>query len=266
MSFNAKELKEKYNPDGSVTYRMQQRMLEILKVVDAICRKHNIPYWLCGGTMIGAIRHKGFIPWDDDLDIDMLRPDFERFVKLLPSELPDNLALQWHTTDKNYFFQYAKIRDRNSEMYEHNGYDRIWREHGVWIDVFPLERMPKWVHRMSNLPIGHCYKILRTADDPAKVAWKVRWIAAVSRNAIFPVLRAVARLSGYRYYDFAMGIPYYRRSAWSDIFPVRYEQFEDMQAPVMHEAEKSLTERFGNFMELPENPPVNSHSGNVKIW
>ena len=62
MSFNAKELKEKYNPDGSVTYKMQQRMLDLLKVIDAICRKHNMQYWLSGGTMLGAIRHQGFIP------------------------------------------------------------------------------------------------------------------------------------------------------------------------------------------------------------
>ena len=78
MSFNAKELKEKYNPDGSVTYKMQQRMLDLLKVIDAICRKHNMQYWLSGGTMLGAIRHQGFIPWDDDLDIEMFRPDFEK--------------------------------------------------------------------------------------------------------------------------------------------------------------------------------------------
>lgn len=109
MSFNAKELKEKYNPDGSVTYKMQQRMLDLLKVIDAICRKHNMQYWLSGGTMLGAIRHQGFIPWDDDLDIEMFRPDFENLMRILPSELPDSIRLQWHTTDKNYFSSMPRL-------------------------------------------------------------------------------------------------------------------------------------------------------------
>ena len=70
MSFDPKELRSIYNPEGSVLWQMQERMLELLMVVDSICRKHNIPYWLSGGSMLGAVRHQGFIPWDDDLDIE----------------------------------------------------------------------------------------------------------------------------------------------------------------------------------------------------
>ena len=106
------ELRKRFNPDGSLLRRQQLRMLELLEVIDVICRKHQIPYWLSSGTLIGAARHKGFIPWDDDLDIEMLRSDYLRLLKVLPQELPDNLALQTNETDPNYIFIYGKLRIR----------------------------------------------------------------------------------------------------------------------------------------------------------
>ena len=73
-------------------------MLRILKVVDHICRRHQIPYWLCSGTLLGAVRHGGFIPWDDDLDIAMLREDYERFLAVAGCELPPDMFLQTKET------------------------------------------------------------------------------------------------------------------------------------------------------------------------
>ena len=114
------ELRKRFNPDGSLLRRQQLRMLELLEVIDVICRKHQIPYWLSSGTLIGAARHKGFIPWDDDLDIEMLRSDYLRLLKVLPQELPDNLALQTNETDPNYIFIYGKLRDKDSHLEETN--------------------------------------------------------------------------------------------------------------------------------------------------
>ena len=121
------ELRKRFNPDGSLLRRQQLRMLELLEVIDVICRKHQIPYWLSSGTLIGAARHKGFIPWDDDLDIEMLRSDYLRLLKVLPQELPDNLALQTNETDPNYIFIYGKLRDKDSHLEETNSYDRIFQ-------------------------------------------------------------------------------------------------------------------------------------------
>jgi len=266
MSFDTKELRANYNPVGSLTWQMQERMLEVLKVVDGICQKYNIPYWLSGGSMLGAVRHGGFIPWDDDLDIEMLRPDFERLMKILPKELPGHLALQWHTTDENYFFQFAKVRDKNSQLFERNGYDKVWKEHGIWVDIFPLERVPLWVHKLSNLTFGHTYKMMRTAEDPTKVMGKVRALAALNRNIIFPVLRVMAKMLPTKYYDFGLGIPYYEKCLKEDFLPVRYVPYEHLKAPIMKEAEKCLAFRYGDYMQLPKNPGSEYHSENVKIW
>ena len=95
------ELRERYNPEGSLLRRQQTRMLEILLEVDRICQKHDIRYWLSSGTLIGALRHDGFIPWDDDLDIEMMREDYLRLMEVLPQELPEWLALQNDDSDPN---------------------------------------------------------------------------------------------------------------------------------------------------------------------
>lgn len=76
-----KKLRAEYNPDGSLLRRQQMRMLEILLHIDKICKENNIPYWLSSGTLLGAVRHEGFIPWDDDVDIEMMREDYLRFEK-----------------------------------------------------------------------------------------------------------------------------------------------------------------------------------------
>ena len=266
MNFDSNELREKYNPKGSLTWRMQERMLEVLEVIDGICQRHSIPYWLSGGSMLGAVRHGGFIPWDDDLDIEMLRSDFERLMRILPQELPDTMALQWHTTDPNYFFQFAKVRDRRSRLFERNGYDKLWQEHGIWVDIFPLERVPLWIHKLSNFTLGHTYKMMRTASDPVQVIGKVRQLAAFNRRVVFPMLRGLATLFPTRYYDFGLGIPYFQKSLKEDYLPVRYVPYETKKVPIMREAEKCLAYRYGDYMSLPKNPGCEYHSEDVEIW
>ena len=77
-------------------------MLRMLKIIDYICRKHNLSYWVCSGTLLGAVRHKGFIPWDDDLDICMIREDYEKFTQIAPLEFPKDIMLQTRESDPNY--------------------------------------------------------------------------------------------------------------------------------------------------------------------
>ena len=265
LNVDNEALRSKYNPDGSLLQQMQERMLHVYQAIDNICQRHNIPYWLSGGSMLGAVRHQGFIPWDDDLDLEMLRPDFKRLMKLLPKELPEDMVLQWHTTDPNYFFQYAKVRDKRSQLFERNGYDRVWKEHGIYVDIFPLERMPLWIHKLSLVSFGHTYKMLRTASDPFKAMKRVRLLANVNRCIIFPFLRLLAGIFRTPYYDFAMGIPYFQKSTKEDFLPVRRVPYEDTTAPIMCEAEKCLAYRYGDYMRLPDNPGAQYHADDVKI-
>ena len=103
-----------YNPEGSTLRKMQLRILDILVEIDKVCRKHGIGYWIDFGTLLGAVRHGGFIPWDDDLDIAMTSEDFQKFLEIAPKELPPTLFLQTKSTDPSYNMPVNKVRDKES--------------------------------------------------------------------------------------------------------------------------------------------------------
>jgi len=264
------ELRARFNPEGSLLRRQQMRMLEILLEVDKICKKHDIPYWLSSGTLIGAIRHDGFIPWDDDLDIEMMRKDYLRLMEVLPLELPEWLALQNDETDPNYFFYYAKVRDRRSRMLEQNGYDRIWKEQGIYIDILPMEQHPIWLHKLTEKTVGHMYKIWRTSTDDAKAIKSVRRIFDLNNNVIFPCLRAILRLTSPIFHlkviTSGMGIPFHNRRYASEIFPLTTHVFEGHQLPVPHDADAHLRHLFGDYMKLPDLNKLALHVGKLEFF
>ena len=268
------ELRKKYNPDGSLLRRQQLRMLDILSEVDRICKKHDIPYWLSSGTLIGAMRHNGFIPWDDDLDIEMMRKDYLRLMKVLPKELPEWLVLQNDETDPNYFYFYAKVRDRRSKMLEQNAYDRMWKEQGIYIDIFPMEKHPIWMQKLSEKTVGHMYKIWRTSTDDAKSIRKVRRIFDLNNKILFPLLRAVLPLftrslslsKGSSLITSALGIPFHNRRYLNEIFPLTTHVFEGREFPVPHDADAHLRHLFGDYMQLPDLNKLAPHVGKLEIY
>ena len=128
-------------------------MLKIMEDIDAFCRANSIPYTISDGTMLGAVRHGGFIPWDDDLDILMLREDFDRFVATYPS---DRYHLLFNARgDEEYFVDgYAKVCDPSTTYSER----RSKTKYGVFVDVFPLDAVPadpkerqKYMHKIRSL-------------------------------------------------------------------------------------------------------------------
>ena len=98
--------------------KVQLKQLEILLEVKRICNKHHIDYQLCGGTLLGAVRHGGFIPWDDDIDITMLRDDYERFLDVAPGEISDRYHIESPESHPNYIFSYCKVRANDTLMVE----------------------------------------------------------------------------------------------------------------------------------------------------
>ena len=269
-----KELRERYNPEGSLLRRQQTRMLEILLEVDRICQKHDIRYWLSSGTLIGALRHDGFIPWDDDLDIEMMREDYLRLMEVLPQELPEWLALQNDDTDPNYFYFYAKVRDRRSRMLEQNGYDRLWKEQGIYIDIFPMEPHPIWMQRLSEKTVGHMYKIWRTSTDDAKAIKQVRRIFNFNKRIVFPCLRCLLSIlspltsphSPLKTITSAMGIPFHNPRYAKEIFPLTTHTFEGHRLPVPHDADAHLRHIFGDYMKLPDLSKLAPHVGKLEFY
>lgn len=111
--------------------------VNILKYIDAVCKNNNISYSLAYGTMLGAVRHKGFIPWDDDIDICLLREEYDKLLGILKHDSNVNLITK---ETKNNYYSYAKVCDPNTFQIE-EGYPEI-EELGVFVDIFPIDNIP----------------------------------------------------------------------------------------------------------------------------
>lgn len=118
--------------------KTQEKLLEIAKKFVDICDKNKLSYFALGGTCLGAMRHNGFIPWDDDIDFAMPREDYEKFVNLYQKDFGDDYFIQTNKTDKNYYLTYAKVRDNRTTAIEKTVCN-IKMNHGLWIDIFPLD-------------------------------------------------------------------------------------------------------------------------------
>ena len=121
--------------------RLHEADMTIVKEVIKICDDHNLKYYMLGGTQLGAIRHKGFIPWDDDIDLGMPRRDYEKFLEIAPSSLSKTLKIVNYKTDPDYHYYITRILDTDSKVmetrYEHDG---IYTN--LSIDIFPLDGSP----------------------------------------------------------------------------------------------------------------------------
>ncbi len=115
--------------------------LEIVKDVVEICREHKIPLYMMGGTFLGSVRHKGFIPWDDDVDLAMKRSDYERFLALAPEALRQGYKLRHFASDRDMPYYPAQVVDPSFEILDVSA--QVAKTRTAWIDLFPLDGMPK---------------------------------------------------------------------------------------------------------------------------
>lgn len=118
-------------------------LIDIIEEIKLICEKNDLRYYAAYGTLLGAVRHKGFVPWDDDVDLWMPRKDFEKFQQIAPRELPSRFFMQTQLTDPEYDFDIIRIRDNNTTQIED------WRleakqvmNYGIWVSIFPLDGRP----------------------------------------------------------------------------------------------------------------------------
>lgn len=118
---------------------LQLTELEILNEIHRICIKNGLVYYLIGGTLLGAVRHKGFIPWDDDLDIAMPRYDYERFLDICENELNENYYLHCIRTDSKYWLPFAKVRKKNT-LFDEANISKLNVKKGIYVDIFPLDK------------------------------------------------------------------------------------------------------------------------------
>ena len=128
--------------DKEIFKELHNKELQILDEFVRVCKKHNLKYFLYGGTLLGAVRHKGFIPWDDDIDIIMPREDYDRFGEIAEKELGKEYFYQTNITDKKFILLFAKIRLNNTYVREPK-FDGVDIHQGIYIDILPLDLFPE---------------------------------------------------------------------------------------------------------------------------
>lgn len=154
--------------------RLQLTQLEILKVFDRFCREHDLKYSLYAGSLLGAVRHKGFIPWDDDLDVCMSRADYDRFLALWEESKPEGYILQNKENTPNFWQSFSKIRKDHTTFLQEQR--EVGQYHtGIFLDVFPLDRIPNRGMK-RKLFKWHCmkYQLLTREFVPPKSSTIIR--------------------------------------------------------------------------------------------
>ena len=254
-----------YNGEGTTLRKAQLRMVEILVEIDAICEKHKIEYWLDYGTLLGAVRHGGFIPWDDDIDIAVRMNDYIKLCKILKTELPEHLVFQDETTDKRYFLKFAKVRDKNSHLYDPIMLNRNIKEHGLYIDIFPVEKLlSKGLKKFIEATYSNAYRRY-------KRFYKGNWmfisglLAMPIASAIVGFVRLLSSIIPSNKYFTACGVTFYYNHIYKPeyIFPCKKIMFEghEFKAPV--DTHSYLKNIFGDYMKIPLKEKRITHS--VKI-
>lgn len=126
--------------DSDELKKLQQVEIDICKDVHAVCKKHNIGYSIAFGSLIGAIRHNGFIPWDDDMDIVMFREDYEKFEKIFDEELSDKYYLMSPLRDKGYYGNVIKIEKKGTTFINKHS-NKMKCAQGIFVDIFVYDKV-----------------------------------------------------------------------------------------------------------------------------
>lgn len=258
----------KYNGEGTQLRKAQLRMLDILVEIDKICRKHNIPYWVDYGTLLGAVRHSGFIPWDDDLDISMMKEDYKRFLAVAQQELPDQFVVQNLSTEKYFPLPFTKIVDKNSKTIS-NTYSQQKRKYsGIWVDIFPLIKgnikFRKWLDPLY----GRCFRRIHHFEQfnnnvvIATLLYPIVWVAKQLMIFINLFVDKNLRMDEYG----ASGKVFEVQKYYNDFLPTKEIVFENIKVPIPNNYKKILTSYYGDYMQLPHETKREWHNNNIVIF
>lgn len=253
----------KENKDGSKVYvhDVHKYLLEMLIDIDALCKKYDIPYYLTGGTCLGAVRHNGFIPWDDDADIGMLYEDYLRFVEVCKKELPnDKYYMQCFDTHKEYnvLIPAMKFRKKNTYIKEANSLlaNKCKDGDGLFIDVFIVDYVSEKKY------VDFLYRLGSYVFVP--------FIVLFENIGLNPLWLKKGFMKYVRHYGKASKkkgskkIGYDLTWLWDkptkpvaylkeDMYPVKYHAFEGVMLPIPNNPDALLeVEIGGEYMQFPK--------------
>ncbi|WP_290233262.1 LicD family protein [Bacteroides acidifaciens] len=248
-------------------------ILDIMTAIDRVCRELNISYYMAGGTLIGAIRHKGFVPWDDDIDIFVYRKDFDVLIDYLKRNPPFPWFEIYDENRSDYYYPFAKAVDNRTIVEQKN----IKTVGGIWVDIFPMENLPEnQIER--NLFLRRC-RILRNiqlaklssvsfSGKKAIAKAMIKWLTFPITNKMWLKICKRYMMKYNKQYTGFVGITYspYAREWFEDymIRPTIDLPFEDRIFMAPKEYDIILRRTFGDYMILPPKEKQKCHD--ISAW
>ena len=240
--------------------------LDILKQFDDFCSKHNLRYYLAGGTLLGAIRHKGFIPWDDDVDVCMPRPDYEKFLKVFPHEnLNENLQLL-DVKFQNFDAPFCNIIAKNTTVINKFVHNQTNKK--LWLDIFPVDGLPQDDNEVVKIyKRGNFYrKLLMLCDanlGEGKTAFRklakfiLQPLAKLyGKKQIINKLVSIGEMHPYEASDYVGIVTWGLYGAGERMLKAEFEkavevEFEGYKFPAFSCWDSYLHGLYGDYMQLP---------------
>lgn len=260
-----KGLRQKYAPDGSDLRYAQSKMLDLLCFLDKICSQHNLTYWLDSGTLLGAARHGGFIPWDDDTDVCMPAEDARKLKELMADKVFDgHIVLQHRDTDCNYLnSDWMTLRDTKIEYVQDSLEHNRLRYRGLQVDIFIVDKglSPISKFLIKAYQAITVYLPMRRNNPLAFMRPLVNLNHAVIDRCLVPLGRL---LSGPKeIYNYGLGNPFVIHHEKKTIFPLKKINFEGIPFNCPNDIDTYLTNLYGEWRRIPDESKIMTH--NVKF-
>lgn len=275
----------KYNNTNIEIEDVQKTQLEILLEFDRICKKKKIPYQIFSGTLLGAIRHKGFIPWDDDIDVCLLRKDYERFIRCCSTELNPAYFLQDYVTDNKSYYKFAKLR-KNHTIFLNSIEVDSGMHNGIYIDIFPLDnvepdtalgKLQPWIFQFLYIIESSRVKgrTLNTKNSFNRIIRLFFYyiLKIVPKNIIDELMQKILKMFEKKETKYVNhltnGVSKKRLKMFlrekNTFYDVIYKEFEGYNFPVPRNYHQVLKNHYGDYMSLPPKDKRVPHHGVYKV-
>lgn len=269
--------------DENVLEKLKKTELEILKDFISICKKYNLTYFATGGTAIGALRHQGFIPWDDDIDVCMLREEYERFMEIGPKEMGDKYIFMTADSEKKYPLMFGKMIKKGTRFIE-DAYQQADYPLGIYIDIFPYDKTSenekkrrKWQRKTWNIARIHVLALIpnpKLPDNMSKTAATIAGGLCRIMHKCLRILRIGPEKTAKWYLKWAKNCPEKDSDLYidysyitgqnlmirtKDSFPTIEVPFEDTMVALVKNYDAFLRPEYGDYMKLPPEEQRHNH-------
>jgi lipopolysaccharide cholinephosphotransferase len=261
----------------------QEKIFEVFKLVKKYLDGASLPYFLLGGSLLGAVRHKGFIPWDDDIDIGLCREDYERFIQDISANLPEYLELRTFRDESDHHYYFSRIVDNRYLMKREGSLET--RYENVWVDVFPLDGMPngaiaRRIHMLRLMWVRVCYHVacfdkinLKRPHRPLSERLVIALIQLLHfkghKDYRTPLEKLDKLLKRYSVKNTNWVVNFMGQYKFKEMFPKSYYgkgklyPFEDLELMGPEDYNKVLSQMYGDYMKEPEDCDKNVHAAEL---